>query len=97
MALFCVQCKNVGEKLVDVKEKGLKPINTAAIARGVEDHFPVGSMVHEDCRRNYVSQKNIQQWKKSKKNLMIDAVAVLMWSELVHFHHPTKKLVSFVA
>lgn len=67
MALFCVLCKDVGEKLVDVKDKGLKPINTAAIARGVEDHFPVGSMVHEDCRRNYVSQRNIQQWKKSQE------------------------------
>ena len=66
MAKFCVLCNGVDGHLVKLTGKGVESMTSAAVTRGIEDrkNFVVGSMVHEDCRREYACKRNIEMWKK---------------------------------
>ena len=59
----CVLCKSVDGKLVIVEKRGVQTLISSSVERGEPDpnRFIVGVMVHENCRKDYVS-KSIQQF-----------------------------------
>ena len=62
----CVLCKSVDGKLVIVEKRGVQTLISSSVERGEPDpnRFVVGVMVHENCRKDYVSKKSIQQFNR---------------------------------
>ena len=59
----CVLCNSEDETLVIVGKRGIETLINSAVERGEPYYkFVDGIVVHEDCRKNYVSKRNIQQF-----------------------------------
>lgn len=66
----CVLCdKESDERLVKVTTKGVISLKSAALARGEIERHSIIQLddyvkVHENCRKNYVNKKNIENLKR---------------------------------
>ena len=59
----CVLCNSEDETLVIVGKRGIEILINSAVEREEPYYkFVDGIVVHEDCRKNYVSKRNIQQF-----------------------------------
>ena len=60
----CVLCDSQEGKLVIVGKRGVQTLINSAVERGEPNHnqFVVGVVVHENCRKDYVSKQSIKQF-----------------------------------
>lgn len=68
----CVLCGSDQDVLVLIRKKGLDSLKAACVSRDETHrtfHFVDGaSYVHEKCRKQYVSKRNIEQWKQKQSS-----------------------------